>query len=128
MAIIKFIHKLLNNDENHYLKFIITQNRFYKTLSDNKTGPIYNNSKNLQNKIRLGTLETKSVMNKSQNIYNKLPRELTLITKKDNFKKWLLKYYLDKNLKFTKTDKIFTYNTENYTIDSTILDKCYNDY
>ena len=87
MAIIKFIHKLLNNKENHYLKFIITQNRFYKTLSDNKTGPIQNNSKHLQNKIRLGTLEIKSVMNKSQNIYNKLPRELTLIIKKKQFNK-----------------------------------------
>ena len=79
MAIIKFIHKLLNKNDNHYLKDLITQNRYYKTLSENKIGPIKNNANNLQNKIGLGTLEIKSVINKSQNIYNKLPRELTLI-------------------------------------------------
>ena len=65
MAIIKFIHKLLNKNDNHYLKDLITQNRYYKTLSENKIGPIKNNAKNLQNKIGLGTLEIKSVINKS---------------------------------------------------------------
>ena len=130
MAIIKFNHKLLNRNENHYLKDLITQNRFYKTFSENKIGPISNNSKNLQNKIALGTLEVKSVMNKSLNIYNKLPRELTLIVNKNNFKKWLKKYYLNKDIKFTKIDKDFTEIKidHDYFIDQTNIDKCSFEY
>ena len=130
MAIIKFIHKLLNKNDNHYLKDLITQNRYYKTLSENKIGPIKNNAKNLQNKIGLGTLEIKSVINKSQNIYNKLPRELTLIVNKNYLKKWLIKYYLNKDIKFTKIDKDFKEIKidQDYFIDQIKIDKCSFDY
>ena len=79
IAISKFIHKLLNNDDNHYLKDMITQNRQFKTLSENKVGPLKNNSKILQNKIGLASVELKTVIYKSYKIYNNLPREITLI-------------------------------------------------
>ena len=76
IAIAKFVHKLLNNDDCHYLKDLITNNRQFKTKAENKIGP-------LQDKIGLGTLEQKSVIYKSQKIYNNLPRELTLIQNKN---------------------------------------------
>ena len=74
IAISKFIHKLLNNDDNHYLKNLITTNRQNKTLADNKFGT-------LQNNIGIGTLKQKTVIYKAQKIYNDLPREITLIKK-----------------------------------------------
>ena len=130
IAISKFVHKLLNSDDSHYLKDLITQNRMNKTLAENKIGPIQNNSKLLHNKIGLSTIELKSVIYKSEKIYNKLPRELTLIVKKSNFKKWLKKYYLNKNLKFTiiKDDYTKFKDNENFDINVNNVNKCQNEY
>ena len=130
IAISKFIHKLLNDDENHYLKDLITQNRQYKTLSDNKIGPLKNNSKILQNKIGLASLELKTVISKAYNIYNNLPRELTLIINKNNFKKWIKKYYNNKKLKFTIVKENYNKikDIEKFEINVNNVNTCFQDY
>ena len=126
IAISKFIHKLLNNEDNHYLKDMITQKRQNKNLAENKIGPLKNNSKILQNKIGLATLELKTVIYKSQKIYNNLPRELTLIKNKNNFKKWIKKYYNNKKFKFTtiKDDYKSIKDNEKFIINDLDLQKC----
>ena len=123
IAISKFIHKLLNNDDNHYLKDLITTNRQNKTLADNKIGT-------LQDNIGISTLEQKTLIYKAQKIYNNLPREITLIKKKSNFKKWIIKYYLNKNIKFTKI--LYDYNVakdvSKFNIDKQNNNDCFNQY
>ena len=130
IAIAKFIHKLLNNNENHYLNDLITQNRQYKTFSENKIGPLKNNSKILQNKIGLASLELKTVISKAYNIYNKLPRELTLIVNKSNFKKWIKKFYNNKKLKFTKVKDDYNKkkDIEKFEINVNNVNNCIQDY
>ena len=130
IAISKFVHKLLNGEDKHYLKDMITNNRQNRNLSENKIGPIKNNSKILQNKIGLATLELKTVIYKSYNIYNKLPREITLIKNKNNLKKWIKKYYNNKKIKFTiiKDDFKEIKDLENYEINDDNLKNCIINY
>ena len=109
---------------------MITKNRQNKNLSENKIGPLKNNSKILQNKIGLATLELKTVIYKSQKIYNNLPREITLIKNKNNFKKWIKKYYNNNKIKFTiiKDDFKEIKDLENYEINEYNLQNCILNY
>ena len=68
----------------------------------------------------------KTVIYKAYNIYNKLPRELTLIKNKNNFKKWIKKYYNNKKLKFTtiKDDYKSIKDNDNFIINDLNLQKC----
>ena len=123
METLKFTHKLLNKNENYYLKNIITYNRERKTLAENKIGT-------LKSKFGHKTNEQNSFIFKAANNYNKLPRLITLITKPSNFKKWLKNYYIDNNIKLKKNDNDHknTKNISDYEIDTKNIEKCYKDY
>ena len=53
------------------------------------------------------TTDQKTFLHKNVRIFNDLPREITLSTNIDNFKKWLKKFYLEKEIQFpVKNDHI----------------------
>ena len=86
------IYKMINNKDDHYFKTYLTEDR---TLRIHK-----------QNKVRHHNIEMghsqqmqKSYLYRALNIYNKLPRNLTLIKSAHLFKKWVKRYNLNKNIK-----------------------------
>ena len=91
MSIIKMTHKFINSeDENYYKKYLI-ENRGIRAQHQNKTGPHIK---------QFGTkeIEQKTFLYKSKNLYKNIPKELTLMKNSQTFKKWLKKYYKNKNI------------------------------
>ena len=119
MQIIKITHKILNNKENYYIKDLLTNNRERKTLWENKVGPLKDKYGNL-------TMEQNSYLYKTIAAYNKIPKEITLIIKDSIFKKWIKRYFFDKNDTPKKIDK--KYEEKNYYIDTIKIEYCYQEY
>lgn len=89
MCIQKVVHKLLNHDNKnrHFLATILTLNRNVRKLSENKCGP--------RTRIeRSDKFSNKNFTNKAMDIYNKVPRELSLLKDNNKFKKCIIKYTL----------------------------------
>ena len=92
-----YIYKMINSDNDHYFKEYLTQNRNIRNRSQNKLGhhdPIMGQS----------TFTQKSFLYRSINLYNNLPKNLTLIKTQPNFKKWLKKYNIDNKIKIRDQD------------------------
>ena len=84
-SVAKFTFSVLNNKKNNFLAHSLTQNRNSRNLSQNKCG----NS----NDDILSDISKRSFLRKSIDIFNKLPRGLTLCPNKESFKKWLKRYH-----------------------------------
>ena len=82
----KLTHKLLNRDNKnrHFLATLLTANRNTRNLSQNKCGP-----KNRVEKDDKYSL--KNFKNKATDIYNKVPKYLTLLKNPNKFRKCLTK-------------------------------------
>ena len=107
----KFVYSLINSDSDHYLKHDILKNRRGRNLTNNKLGPI--NDTLGRHAATQATFAYYSVK-----IYNSLPPTLTLVSKKQIFKKYAKKYFLNKNEKIKpKCDQITKIENSNIEID-----------
>ena len=91
-AVQNTVFKILNTDNDHFFNFYLTNHRNVRTLSENKVGhhdPSMGHSSQTQ----------KSFLYQAMSIYNKLPRNLTLIKHHHLFKKWCKKFNLDNKIK-----------------------------
>ena len=91
-SIYKTTHQLLNTYNQHYITSDLIQNRNIRNKSQNKLGPH-------ANKIGMNEIEQATFVYQAKKIYNTLPKELTMIKKKNLFKKWLKKYMLNKQIR-----------------------------
>ena len=124
MQTCKFTHKILNNEECYFFKDMLTFNHQRKTYYENKVGT-------LDLKYGLKTNEQASFVFNAFKWYNDLPRELTLIIKGYTLKKWLNKYYMNKNVKFSKKiikDNSSIKNTSDYNVNCNKLEECEMEY
>ena len=113
------IYKLINNDEEHYFDYYLTKNRNIRNQTQNKLG---------HHDLTIGrsSYTQQTFLYKAIDIYNKLPRELTLIKEQRLFKKWIKKYNLNNNIKLKKQEdnKIIKII---HVINYDIIEKCQND-
>ena len=95
LFISKTIHKIINNDKNnqHYLSTKIKDNRTIRMISENKLGP-----KQVIDKKNI--MISKMFAWRSKDIFNQIPRQLTLLKNTKRFKKCIMKYTIDPNTKF----------------------------
>ena len=94
-AMQKCIYKIINNKENHQFKYYFTINRNVRMHAQNKLGP--------HDQIMGQSPHThKSFLFRAIDIYNKLPKELTLIKTFPIFKKWIKIYNLDNKIKLPR--------------------------
>ena len=113
------IYKIINNEEDHQFKDYLLKNRSIRNLSQNKVGthdPIMGQS----------TYTHKSFLYTSIDLYNKLPRRLTLIKQQHLFKKWLKLYNINNNIILKDQED----NTNIYIpkeIDTDNIEACYNE-
>ena len=86
---------MLNNDKNnqHFLTTKIKLNRTIRMLAENKLGP-----KEVIDKKNL--LISKTFSWRSKDIFNRIPRQLTLLKNNNRFKKCITKFTLNPNVKF----------------------------
>ena len=89
-AMTNSIYKTINSKNYHYFKNYLTSNRNVRQISQNKVG---HHDQSMGHHI----FTQRTFLYKSINLYNGLPRNLTLIKKTNLFKKWSKRYYLDKN-------------------------------
>ena len=91
----KTIHKIINNDQDnqHYLAVKIKDNRNVRMTAENKLGPKLEINKN-------NMFISKTFAWRSKDIYNRIPRQLTLLKNSKRFKICITKYTIDPNIKF----------------------------
>ena len=91
------IYKMINNKDEHFFKTYFTENRSIRISKQNKVR---------HHNVEMGRNQymQKSYLYKALNIYNKLPRNLTLIKSAHLFKKWVKKYNLDNKIKLKDQD------------------------
>ena len=90
-AIQKMCHSLLNTDNNHHFKSIMTKNRSPRILAQNKVSAH-------RPGFAMKSIEHKTFIFNIVSAYNKLPRQITLITQGNLFRKWLRKYKQNKSI------------------------------
>ena len=90
MCIQKITQKLLNidNKNRHFLATLLTEKRNIRNLSQNKCGPSVKIN-------RTDKYSPKNFTNKAQDIYNIIPRQLTLLKDPNKFKKCIAKFTLN---------------------------------
>ena len=83
---------MINSENDHYFKNYLTNNRGIRNFSQNKVG---------HHSIDMGhsIYTQKSYLYLAIKLYNKLPRNITLIRQPNLFKKWLKRYNLDNRIK-----------------------------
>ena len=111
MEICKFTQKILNNNENYFLKDLLTNKWERRTFEKKKkNGPF-------KDKFGIKTNEQESYIYKASIIYNKLPKEITSLKKTINFKTCIKKFYNKDNIKFKNNYYIFSEKKTEYKID-----------
>ena len=112
------IYKIINLDNDHDFKHYFTANRSIRLYSENKIGS--------HNQTMGQSPHTqKSFLYRAVALYNKLPRNLTLIKSHSIFKKWCKAYNLDNNIKLRERE----YNVairERFLIDRNVITECEN--
>ena len=91
-AVQNYTYKIINGDDNHYFKIYLTTNRSIRNEAQNKVrhyGEEMGHSQYMQ----------RTYLYRTVNIYNKLPRDITLIKNKTLFKKWVKRYNINNNIK-----------------------------
>ena len=118
-AVQNTVFKIIHNEDEHYFKHYIMNNRNVRTASQNKVGQIEPNighSQSIQ----------KTFLFNNINIYNNLPKELMLIKHHHIFKKWLKRYNLNKKTKLkTQDDNNKVYIQQH--IDYEMISRCQDD-
>ena len=91
-SIQKAVYRIINSEDDHNFKNYFIKNRGIRNHSQNKIG---------HHDQEMGhSLHTqKSFLYVSVKIYNKLPRNITLIRNPGLFKKWLKRYNYDNSIK-----------------------------
>ena len=102
----KKVYEIINENEDHYFCYYLLENRSEKSKSQHKIGP-YKAGLSCKN------LTQNTFLYKSVNLYNSLPKELTLCKSKNIFKKWIKKYYLDKSITIPKKEDNTNTNNKN---------------
>ena len=111
------IYKIITSEEDHYFKDYLLKSRSIRNKSQNKVGT--------HDQIMGQSIFTqKSFLYTSIELYNNLPKNLTLIKQQNLFKKWVKLYNLNNNIKLKNQED----NTIEYTPLNTNLDQireCY---
>ena len=91
-AMQNYTYKMLNGKNDHFFKFYLKQHRNIRMIADNKVG---------HHDVSMGhsNFTQMSYLYRALNVYNKLPRYLTLIKQEHLFKKWCKIYNLDNKIK-----------------------------
>ena len=118
-AIQKLSHKMINVENDHYIRYHITENRSVRNFAQNKLS-------HHRPGIGLTEAEQRSFEYLSVKYFNILPRELTLIRKNHLFKKYLRKYNIDRTVKL-KPIEDNTIEILSPNIDQNNIDRCEED-
>ena len=92
-----YIYKIINSEEEHNFKDYLTKNRTIRMLKQNKVGhhdQYMGHSQFTQN----------TFLYRAVNIFNKLPRNITLIKQPHLFKLWCKRYNLNNNIKLKQQE------------------------
>ena len=87
----KFTNRLIHSESSHHIKYEILEKRRGRNLAQDKLGPINEN-------LGRHAATQATFPYHSNRIYNSLPANLTLIDRKDIFKKYAKKYFLNKKI------------------------------
>ena len=113
------IYKIINSNNEHSFKNYLTANRGIRNYSQNKVG---HHDQSMGHSV----YTQRTFLYQALNIYNKLPRELTLIKQNHLFKKWCQLYNLNNKIKLKdQNDNIIIYSQN---IDNNIILECQNSY
>ena len=86
------IFKIIHSENEHHFKSYLLKNRSIRIKAQYKVG-------HHDQTMGHSHFTQKSFLYNTVRIYNKLPKNLTLIKEKHIFKKWIKKYNLDNNIK-----------------------------
>ena len=112
------IYRMINSENNHDFKNYLTKNRNVRNISQNKTG-------HHDQTMGHSAFTQRTYLYRAIDIYNCLPRNLTLITKQHLFKKWCKAYNLNKNIKLKEQNDNFIIIIQPIS-DQNNLIKCFN--
>ena len=118
-AVQKTIFRILNSKDDHHFKNYFIKNRNVRNHSQNKIG-------HHDHTMGLSSHTQKFIIYVSIDIYNKLPRNITLIENQILFKKCLKHFHLDKNVKL-KNQNDYTKIDILHIIDQDLILRCYTD-
>ena len=115
-----YIYKIINGNNNHQFKDYFTQNRSIRIHAQNKIG---------HHDITMGhsAYTQRTFLYRSVALYNKLPRNLTLIKHQHLFKKWIKRYNLNNNIKL-KEQVDNNIIISNQVSDQHLIDYCISQY
>ena len=112
----KSVYRIINSENEHNFKNYLTKNRNVRNFSQNKLG-------SHDPEMGRSSYTQKSFLYVAINIYNKLPRNITLIKNPILFKKWLKRFNFDKNVKLREqVDN--TISNPVQVINYDIIDRC----
>ena len=83
---------MINHNKEHYMSHYLTKNRNIRNRKQNKVG-------HHDQMIGRSKYTQQTFLYKSIEIYNKIPRKITLIRNLKTFKTWLKKYKMNENIK-----------------------------
>ena len=114
------IYKFLNNDNDHYFKDYLTKNRTVRIQSQNKVG---------HHDVTMGRsiYTQRTLLYVAVSIYNKLPKNITLIKSQPLFKKWCKRYNFNNSIKLRDQEDNTNIITKQ-TSDFNRMEECVNNF
>ena len=97
ISIQKLTNKMMNIENEHRFTNYMMLNRGTRAVHENKVGPH-------KKDIGMNNCEQKSFLYANVAIYNKLPKELTMIQNPDRFRIWLKRFYNKKEIRIKITE------------------------
>ena len=115
----KYTHRIIHGSDNHFFKNYLLSNRNARNEYEEKLGPH-------KPYIGLSVHTQNTYLYQIITSYNKLPKEITMIRDPKIFKKWLKKFYLDKNiiLKTRENPNPISYMEDEMNVD--LIRQCEN--
>ena len=114
------IYRIINSNEEHFFDYYLTSNRNVRNRSQNKLG--HHHESMGRSKYTQQTFLYKSI-----EVYNKLPKELTLIKEQRIFKKWIKRYNIDNSIKLKQQENyIDVKNIQEINYET--IDRCQSEY
>ena len=89
---IKYVHKTIHSDTDHFLKQYLLANRSDKNREAHKIGPH-------KPEIGRSNITQQTLLYSAVSNFNSLPDSLTKFTRPEIFKRWLKRWLIDKNIK-----------------------------
>ena len=117
----KFTNKLIHSDSTHHIEYEILDKRRGRNIAQDKLGPINENLG--RHAATQATFPYYSIK-----IYNSLPANLTLIDRKDIFKKYAEKYFLNKNITIEPKPRVMPIQSYDIEYDDPCPVQDYPDY